>query len=47
MVESDIQLNRKVLSEIAIHEPKSFKALASFSKDRAEDARKGLANLSL
>ena len=29
MVESDIQLNRKVLSELAIHEPKSFEALVS------------------
>ena len=25
MATSDIQLNRKVLSEIAVHEPKSFK----------------------
>merc|ERR1719345_424503 len=47
MVESDIQLNRKVLSELAIHEPKTFEALAVFSKGRAEEARKGLANLSL
>jgi large subunit ribosomal protein L20 len=28
-VEADIVLNRKVISELAIHEPKSFKALAT------------------
>ncbi|XP_065842428.1 large ribosomal subunit protein bL20-like [Oscarella lobularis] len=37
MATSDIQLNRKVLSEIAVHEPKSFKALADFAKKRHED----------
>lgn len=45
---SDIALNRKVLSELAIHEPKSFKALIEFSKKKAEEEKakpKGLASL--
>eukprot|EP00039_Didymoeca_costata_P019319 m.337063 g.337063 ORF g.337063 m.337063 type:complete len:128 (-) comp18036_c0_seq1:176-559(-) len=43
MTTSDIQLNRKVLSELAIHEPKSFSALTKFSQERAQEVRKGLA----
>ncbi|EDO38461.1 predicted protein [Nematostella vectensis] len=37
MAKLDIQLNRKMLSEIAIHEPRSFKGLASLAKRRLED----------
>jgi len=37
---ADVQLNRKVLSELAMHEPKSFGALVEFSKQRAEEERK-------
>jgi ribosomal protein L20 len=47
MAEADVQLNRKVLQELAIHEPKSFAAVAKFSRDRAETARQGLAGLLL
>ncbi|XP_062505916.1 large ribosomal subunit protein bL20-like [Corticium candelabrum] len=37
MVECNVQLNRKVLSELAIHEPKSFQALADISRSRLKD----------
>ncbi|KAJ7385034.1 Ribosomal protein L20 [Desmophyllum pertusum] len=37
MVQCNIQLNRKMLSELAIHEPRSFKALAELSKSRLKD----------
>ncbi|KAK3709921.1 hypothetical protein QZH41_020030 [Actinostola sp. cb2023] len=33
----NIQLNRKMLSELAIHEPKSFKSLTDIAKRRLED----------
>jgi ribosomal protein L20 len=42
MWQADVQLNRKVLSELAIHEPHSFKALADFAKSRMDEATKGL-----
>jgi large subunit ribosomal protein L20 len=37
IVQCNIQLNRKVLSELAIHEPKSFQALADISRSRLKD----------
>jgi large subunit ribosomal protein L20 len=37
LVKCDIQLNRKVLSELAIHEPRSFQALTEIAKRRLED----------
>jgi len=44
---SEIEINRKVLSELAIHEPKSFKALLDFSKKKCAEnkAKPGLAGL--
>ena len=35
-------LNRKVLSELAMHEPKSFQALVSFTQKRAAETQTGL-----
>jgi len=37
MAQCNIQLNRKVLSDLAIHEPRSFKALAELAKSRHKD----------
>ncbi|XP_031571264.1 uncharacterized protein LOC116305477 [Actinia tenebrosa] len=37
MARCNIQLNRKMLSELAIHEPRSFKSLADLAKRRLED----------
>lgn len=37
MAREDILLNRKMLSELSIHEPRSFKALAELAKSRIED----------
>jgi ribosomal protein L20 len=42
-----VQLNRKVLSEIAVHEPRSFQALATLAKQRHDDAMRGLAALAI
>lgn len=33
LMKENIQLNRKVLSEISMHEPYSFKALVDISRD--------------
>ena len=45
--QTDIQLNRKVLSELAVHEPRSFAALSSFVKSQLEQTRKGLKQLTI
>lgn len=37
MAQYNVQLNRKMLSELAIHEPRSFKALAELAKSRLQD----------
>jgi len=37
MARYDIQINRKMLSELAIHEPRSFQALTTLAKKRLED----------
>jgi len=37
MVQCNIQLNRKMMSELAIHEPRSFKALTELGKSRLKD----------
>ncbi|XP_047140011.1 large ribosomal subunit protein bL20 [Hydra vulgaris] len=34
---SNVAINRKVLSELAIHEPRTFHALAQLAKDRQRD----------
>ncbi|XP_066921608.1 large ribosomal subunit protein bL20-like [Clytia hemisphaerica] len=34
---NDVLLNRKVLSELAIHEPRTFQSLAHLAKKRKED----------
>ena len=34
---ADVMLNRKVLAELAMHEPKSFAALARFSAQRSRE----------
>eukprot|EP00038_Savillea_parva_P002494 m.114818 g.114818 ORF g.114818 m.114818 type:complete len:132 (+) comp10859_c0_seq2:55-450(+) len=47
LVVSDVHLNRKVLSELAIHEPKSFGALVTFSQQRAQANREKPGLLSL
>lgn len=44
MAKCDIKVNRKVLSELAMHEPRSFEALAKFATGRANEKR-GLASL--
>lgn len=47
LAESDVQLDRKVLSELAIHEPRSFKALSNFVKTRMDEAGQGLKLLTI
>ena len=42
---ADVALNRKVLSEIAVHEPRSFEALAKLSLREHAESKKGLALL--
>ncbi len=42
LVKSDVALNRKVLSELAMHEPHSFKALVDFGKTRQAETQSGL-----
>ncbi len=42
VVQADIQLNRKVLSELAMHEPRSFKALADLARTKHAEAQQGL-----
>ncbi|XP_065059818.1 large ribosomal subunit protein bL20-like [Rhopilema esculentum] len=37
MAREDILLNRKVLSELSIHEPRSFQSIAELAKRRVED----------
>ncbi|XP_057300542.1 50S ribosomal protein L20-like [Hydractinia symbiolongicarpus] len=37
MHESNILLNRKMLSELAIHEPRTFHALSQLAKDKQKD----------
>ena len=44
LAQAGIVLNRKILSELAIHEPQSFKALAELTKARSTEAKKGLLN---
>lgn len=44
MVKCNIQLNRKVLSELAIHEPRTFQALAEVAKKAHVRAGRGLLN---
>ena len=45
LAQAGIVLNRKILSELAIHEPQSFKALAELTKARSTEAKKGLLNV--
>jgi ribosomal protein L20 len=45
--QNDVQLNRKMLSELAIHEPESFKALTQFTRTRMNEAELGLKLLSI
>ncbi|XP_023230168.1 uncharacterized protein LOC111630315 [Centruroides sculpturatus] len=47
MIKSDIVLNRKMLSELAIWEPRTFKALVSIAatKKFSEDSKRGLNEL--
>ncbi len=42
LVKADVALNRKVLSELAMHEPHSFKALVDFSRTRHTETQSGL-----
>ena len=42
LAEQDIALNRKVLSELAMHEPQSFKALVNLAKKHHAESQKGL-----
>ena len=44
-LQADVQLNRKVLSELAVHEPKTFQALAQLAKQTRERAAEGLKGL--
>lgn len=37
LVKTQVALNRKVLSDLAIYEPKTFKALAALAKRRREE----------
>ncbi|CAH3036564.1 large ribosomal subunit protein bL20 [Pocillopora verrucosa] len=37
MAQCNIQLNRKILADLAIHEPRSFKALSELAKSRLKD----------
>ena len=37
LTKNNIQLNRKMLSELAIHEPRTFKAFADFARERQKD----------
>eukprot|EP00049_Salpingoeca_infusionum_P018507 m.357567 g.357567 ORF g.357567 m.357567 type:complete len:128 (+) comp17866_c0_seq1:30-413(+) len=45
LVKANVQLNRKVLSELAVHEPKTFQALAELAKQSREQASLGLKGL--
>eukprot|EP00050_Salpingoeca_kvevrii_P006963 m.292916 g.292916 ORF g.292916 m.292916 type:complete len:131 (-) comp12694_c0_seq1:146-538(-) len=45
LAEADVQLNRKMLAHLAVHEPLTFKALADFSKARAQETATGLKQL--
>ncbi|KAK9691200.1 hypothetical protein RND81_09G182600 [Saponaria officinalis] len=40
LMKENIQLNRKVLSELAMHEPYSFKALVDVSRTAFPDNKK-------
>ena len=42
---ADVALNRKVLSEIAVHEPRSFEALAQLSAREHAESKRGLSLL--
>lgn len=42
LVQSNVVLNRKLLSELAMHEPRSFKSLAELAKQQHEKASSGL-----
>ncbi len=42
LVKAEVALNRKVLSELAMHEPHSFKALADLAKQRQAETQSGL-----
>ena len=42
VVKADVSLNRKVLSELGVHEPKTFAALVDFAKQRRAEASTGL-----
>ena len=35
--ETNVQLDRKVLAQLAIHEPRTFSALAQLAKDKQKD----------
>ncbi|MEE6483970.1 hypothetical protein FKM82_013707 [Ascaphus truei] len=37
LVKCQVALNRKVISDLAIHEPKTFKSLAALAKRRREE----------
>jgi hypothetical protein len=45
--QADVALNRKVLSELAVHEPRTFQTLAEFTKSRMDQAMQGLKLLSV
>jgi ribosomal protein L20 len=40
--QADVQLNRKVLSELAIHEPRTFESLAKLANEQHREAGLGL-----
>ncbi|XP_046362106.2 39S ribosomal protein L20, mitochondrial-like [Haliotis rufescens] len=46
LAESNIALNRKVLADIAIYEPRTFQSLCEFCKQRSSEMGLGAATLS-
>ena len=46
-MQADVVLNRKVLSELAVHEPRTFQALSNFAKSRMDEASQGLKALTM
>ena len=43
--QADVQLNRKVMAELAVHEPKSFAALTALAQEKQKETMKGLRGL--
>lgn len=41
-MQADVQLNRKVMSELAVHEPRSFAALTALAQQKSQEAKSGL-----